>query len=137
MSFKSYIWGNIIEAMKSVCDAADLFGYKERIGAKDAYTAVTLAQISDGTTTAAAAGPEPQPHCYILYADLTPDLGQSIAELWADQAIQETWDRRSEFQVVRCTIINKLHNSMGCTCKDRTRDVPSRAARCKNSYKRP
>jgi hypothetical protein len=38
----------------------------------------------------------------ILYTQILRQiLGQAIAVLWADQAIQETWARRSEFQVLR------------------------------------
>lgn len=82
MSFRRYVWGNVIEAIKAVCEAADTFGLKDAVISKEAYELVMQAQAHE---------------------ELTPELGQAIAQLWADPAIQQTWERRSQFQVIVTT----------------------------------
>lgn len=82
MSFRRYIWGNIIEAIKAVCEAAETFGYKDTIMARTAHETIMKAQVNE---------------------ELTPELGRAIQDVWQDPAIRQTWDRRSEFQVIDTT----------------------------------
>jgi hypothetical protein len=48
MSFRRYVWGNIIEAIKAVCEAADTFGFRSEVACKDAYELVMTAQAHEG-----------------------------------------------------------------------------------------
>lgn len=48
MSFRRYVWGNIIEAIKAVCEAADTFGLKSEVACKEAYELVMTAQAHEG-----------------------------------------------------------------------------------------
>ena len=82
MSFRRYIWSNIVESMKAICDACFGFGYANEIEDQEAFDGIMKISYSE---------------------DLTPEIGQWILRLWQDETIQKTWERRSEFQVIEST----------------------------------
>jgi hypothetical protein len=46
--FRKYIWGNIIETIKTMCEVADTLGYRERITAEEEFKTLMGCKISDG-----------------------------------------------------------------------------------------
>mmetsp|Transcript_16000 Transcript_16000/g.60966 ORF Transcript_16000/g.60966 Transcript_16000/m.60966 type:complete len:356 (-) Transcript_16000:3536-4603(-) len=80
--YKPFVYGNIIEAMKAMCEACEAFGIAGEIEARDSYDVVMEASLEDEIDVA---------------------LGKHLATLWADPGIQAAWERRSEFQVVETT----------------------------------
>jgi len=82
ISFRRYIWSNIVESMKAICDACFGFGYANEIEDQEAFDGIMKVSYSE---------------------ELTPEIGQWIKRLWEEEPIQSTWERRSEFQVIEST----------------------------------
>jgi len=74
----SRIHVNIISAMRDICVAVKTFNLEEEVVDKTTYNYIL--GLKDHTL-------------------LTADLSDSIRSLWLDPGIQQTWDRRSEYQV--------------------------------------
>jgi len=81
-SFRRYIWGNIIEAIKAICEAAQAFGEAASVTEQESFDVVMKTQVNE---------------------DLTPELAQHILRLWADPTIKSVWARRANYQVIDTT----------------------------------
>lgn len=78
-SHTAHIYSNILVAIKSILSASETFGLSEKVGCKPQFQLVMDAEddaIIDGA------------------------MAVAIKALWADAAIQETWGKRSDYQVV-------------------------------------
>jgi GTPase SAR1 family protein len=73
------VHNNIVSAIKTLVDQTTKLGITDGVLATKAFE--TISSIDEN---------EP----------ITVDIGGSIQELWADPGIQETWKRRSEYQII-------------------------------------
>lgn len=73
------VYSNTISAMKILVDQTLNYGFEEMIVSKEAFT-----KIKHSSDT----------------QEIDVDTGNAIKALWEDPAIQKTWEKRSEFQIV-------------------------------------
>jgi hypothetical protein len=81
--YKWHIWANIIECMRSVCDAVEIFGYGKLI--TDPKVLEAFKRIKSIQRDSAL--------------ELTEEIREKILFLWNDPVIIRTIARRNEFQV--------------------------------------
>uniref|UniRef100_A0A6U4C937 Uncharacterized protein n=1 Tax=Phaeomonas parva TaxID=124430 RepID=A0A6U4C937_9STRA len=80
--YKRFVFSNIIEAMKAICEACEALGIKDQVQAKESYDVLMASSLGD---------------------EVTETLGGHVEALWADPGIQAAWGRRSEYQVIETT----------------------------------
>ena len=80
--YKRYVFSNIIEAMKAICEACDSFGMKAEIQSPESYAVLMSTSLGD---------------------EMNEALGAHVEVLWRDPAIQRAWGRRNEYQVIETT----------------------------------
>jgi len=80
--YKRYVFSNIIEAMKAICEACETFGMKSQVKAAASFDAIMNTSLGD---------------------EVSEELGAHIEMLWNDSAIQSAWGRRNEYQVIETT----------------------------------
>ncbi|CAM9560498.1 unnamed protein product [Chrysoparadoxa australica] len=73
------IYSNTLTTMKTLLGQASFFGYEDTIVDAEAKETVRSAKEQ---------------------AEVDVKLGTAIKSLWGEKAIQQTWDRRSEYQIV-------------------------------------
>ncbi len=76
---RSIIYNNVITTMQSICEYCETFELFDQVAATAEFKA--LIDLDENE-------------------DLTPELGATIATLWADPGICATWARRGDFQIV-------------------------------------
>ena len=77
--FRDIIQSNIVTGMYSICEAAEALGLHQNIEAQASFQEI---MDSDGSDR------------------LDKDLVDHIYTLWQDPAIQQTWQRRANFQII-------------------------------------
>tara|TARA_A100001035_G_scaffold272842_1_gene262617 strand:+ start:559 stop:1158 length:600 start_codon:yes stop_codon:yes gene_type:complete len=70
---------NVIQAIKTLVGKAEEFGLDKKISAKTSFEFVK--DMSD-------------------FDAITPEVANSIEEVWLDAAMQEVWAKRSEYQII-------------------------------------
>lgn len=78
-SHTAHIYSNILVAIKAILSAAETFKLSDQVGCKSEFNLVMEAE-DDAAVDGA--------------------MGAAIKALWADKAIQDTWDKRADYQVV-------------------------------------
>jgi len=82
--FKKFVHSNIIEGMRTLCEASRMLGLVDQVAAKQELN--YLISIPDNL-------------CFGTSVNLTPQISQMIKTLWSDNGIQATWSQRSHIQV--------------------------------------
>jgi hypothetical protein len=90
LSYVSTIWRNVIEAMQTLCVAAEARG--DPVQAATAFELIKHTELVQTPMDPAS------------LAVCMESLAACLSELWVDPAIQASWNRRSELQVsLPCT----------------------------------
>lgn len=79
--YTQIVYSNTLVAIKGLCSALELFGYKAELSPEQAQAYDSLMDCGEFDT-------------------ITPELGEFIKSLWGSEVFQRTWDRRAEFQIV-------------------------------------
>mmetsp|Transcript_18450 Transcript_18450/g.36918 ORF Transcript_18450/g.36918 Transcript_18450/m.36918 type:complete len:373 (-) Transcript_18450:80-1198(-) len=79
MQYTPVVYNNTVTAMKILCEQVDALGLRDQIRATAALE--RFSAVSDE-------------------AEIDPDLGATILELWQDPGILAAWERRAQYQIV-------------------------------------
>lgn len=86
MRFKWFIWSNIVECAKIVCDAIDSFGYTSLLTPAGSAAVQTIRDITKDRV------------------ELDRNLATTIKTMWQEDAVKKTLERGNEFQLMSSSL---------------------------------